>query len=112
MTLVNNKGLAAGWTSVLTPSMVSSLHYGFTRAGGETTGILTSPYVSFRGFDTISGTSTGTSRIVPVHNVSEDLSWSKGAHDLRFGGLVRLVSNRSVTYSHSYNTGHHQRFAY
>ena len=105
VTLVNNKGLAAGWTSVLTPSMVSSLHYGFTRAGGETTGILTAPYVSFRGFDTISGTSTGTSRIVPVHNVSEDLSWSKGAHDLRFGGLVRYVQNRSVTYSHSYNTG-------
>ena len=42
VTLVNNKGMAAGWTSVLTPSMVSSLHYGFTRAGGETTGILTS----------------------------------------------------------------------
>ena len=59
VTLVNNKGLAAGWTSVLTPSMVSSLHYGFTRAGGETTGILTSPYVSFRGFDTISGTNDG-----------------------------------------------------
>jgi hypothetical protein len=105
VTLVNNKGLAAGWTSVLTPSMVSSLHYGFTRAGGETTGILGSPYVSFRGFDTISGTSTGTSRIIPVHNIAEDLSWSKGAHDLRFGGLVRMVSNRSATFSHSYNTG-------
>ncbi|MCX6627156.1 MAG: carboxypeptidase regulatory-like domain-containing protein, partial [Candidatus Solibacter sp.] len=105
VTLANNKGFAAGWTSVLTPSMVSSLHYGITRAGGETTGILSGPYVSFRGFDTISGITTGTSRIVPVHTIAEDLSWSRGAHDLRFGGLVRLVSNRSVTYSHSYNNG-------
>jgi hypothetical protein len=105
VTLANNKGFAAGWTSVLTPSMVSSLHYGLTRAGGETTGILGSSYVYFRGIDPISGVSTGTSRIVPVHTIAEDLSWSKGAHDLRFGGLVRLVQNRSVTYSHSYNVG-------
>jgi hypothetical protein len=105
VTLANNKGFAAGWTSVLTPSMVSSLHYGLTRAGGETTGILGSSYVAFRGIDPISGITTGTSRIVPVHTMAEDLSWSRGAHDLRLGGLVRLVSNRSVTYSHSYSNG-------
>jgi hypothetical protein len=105
VTLANNKGFAAGWTSVLTPSMVSSLHYGLTRAGGETTGILGSSYVAFRGIDPISGITTGTSRIIPVHTMAEDLSWSRGAHDLRFGGLVRLVSNRSVTYSHSYSNG-------
>jgi Carboxypeptidase regulatory-like domain len=105
VTLANNKGFATGWTGVLSPTLVNSLKYGFTRVGGETTGILSTPYTSFRGYDTISGTSTGTARIVPVHTINEDLSWSHGAHDMRFGAVVRFVSNQSVTYSHSYNTG-------
>ncbi len=104
VTLANNKGLAAGWTGVLKPNMVSTFRYGFTRAGGETTGILSGSYTSFRGFDTIYGTSTGLARIVPVHTFSEDLAWTHGSHDFRFGGIVRLVNNRSVSYRHSYNT--------
>ena len=39
-TLSNNKGLAAGWTSVLRANIVNTVRYGFTRQGGETTGIL------------------------------------------------------------------------
>ena len=103
VTLANNKGYAAGWTGVLSPSMVNTFRYGLTRAGGETTGILTSVYTTFRGFDNPYGTSTGTARIVPVHTLSDDFSWSHGAHDFRFGGLVRLVSDQSVSYSNSYS---------
>jgi hypothetical protein len=104
VTLANNKGLAVGWTSVISLTVVSTAHYGLTRAGGETTGILSSPYTSFRGFDTLYGTSTGTARIIPVHTIDDEIAWSKGAHDFKFGGTLRLISNRSVTYSHSYNT--------
>lgn len=104
VTLANNKGHAMGWTSVLSPTAVNNLHYGLTRAGGETTGILNSSYTLFRGFDTIYGTSTGTARIVPVHTIGDDFSWNKGRHDIRFGGIVRLISNQSATYSHSFNT--------
>ena len=104
VTLANNKGLASGWTGVLKPNLVSSFHYGFTRQGGETTGILTGTPVTFRGIDPIYGTSTGTARIVPVHTFSEDLAWNHGAHDFRFGAVVRLIQNRTVDYSHSYNT--------
>jgi hypothetical protein len=104
VTLANNKGHVIGYTGVLSSNIVTTAHYGETRAGGETTGILSHPYTSFRGFDTIAGTSTGTARIVPVHQFDDDIAWSKGAHDIKFGGVVRLVSNQSVTYSHSYNT--------
>lgn len=103
VTLANNKGFAAGWTGVLTNTKVNTLRYGLTRAGGETTGILNSVYTTFRGYDNPYGTSTGTARIVPVHTLSDDFSWSHGAHDLRFGGTVRLISNQSVNYSHSYS---------
>lgn len=104
VTLANNKGMAAGYTAVLSPSMVATTRYGFTRAGGETTGILTGNYEWFRGFTTPYGTSTGLARIVPVHTISQDLSWNKGAHSLHFGGIVRLISNNSTSYSHSFSS--------
>jgi len=103
-TLSNNKGMAVGLTSVLKPSLVSTFRYGFTRQGGETTGILGSNYVTFRNIDPISGTNTGLARIVPVHSFTEDLAWSKGAHDLKFGGIVRLISNQSTDYSKAYSS--------
>jgi hypothetical protein len=104
VTLANNKGIAAGLTSVLTPTLINSFRYGFTRVGNQTTGVLTSPYEWFRNIDTPYGTSTGTTRIVPVHTIGNDLTWSKRAHDLRFGAVVRLVSNQSSSLSNSYSS--------
>jgi hypothetical protein len=104
VSLANSKGMAAGWTGVLSPTLVANFHYGFTRAGNQTTGVLTSNYEWFRGIDTPYGTSTGLTRLVPVHTLSPDLSWNKGAHNIRAGGIVRLISNQSVSYSHSYSS--------
>ena len=63
--LANNKGLAAGWTGVLTPNLVSNFRYGFTREGQQNTGVLTANYEWFRGFSTPIGTSTGLTHIIP-----------------------------------------------
>jgi hypothetical protein len=105
VTLANNKGYAAGYTAVLTPNIVNSFHYGLTRVGNQTTGILDSAYTLFRGYSGIYGTSTGTTRIIPVQTLSDDLSWNKGTHSIRIGGVYRYISNQSLSYSHSYNTG-------
>ena len=101
--LSNNKGLASGWTGVLTPNLVNTVHYGFTRAGNQQTGVLAGPYTYFRGYDTPYGTSTGLTHIIPVHTISDDLSWNHGAHDIRVGGVVRLISNASTNFAHSYS---------
>jgi hypothetical protein len=103
VSLANSKGLAAGWTGVITPNFVSTFRYGFTRAGTQNTGVLTSNYEWFRGFTTPFGTTTGTSRIVPVHTLAPDFSWNHGAHDVRFGAVVRLVSNSSLSFNHSFS---------
>jgi hypothetical protein len=103
VSLANNKGLAAGVTSVLKPTLVNTFRYGFTRLGNQTTGVLTSNYEWFRGIDTPYGTTTGTTRIIPVHTLANDLSWVHGAHDFRFGAVVRLVSNQSSSLSNSYS---------
>ena len=104
VTLANNKGLATGWTAVLKPTVVSTLRYGFTRQGGETTGVRAGSPVTFRGIDPIYGNTTGLARIVPVHTISEDLAWTTGSHDFKFGGIARFISNQSTDYSKAYNT--------
>ncbi len=103
VSLANSKGLAAGWTGVLKPNLVATFRYGLTRAGTENTGVLTSDYEWFRGFSTPYGTSTGLSRILPVHTLAQDFSWNHGSHDIRFGAVVHLISNSSLSYSHSFS---------
>jgi hypothetical protein len=102
--LSNNKGMATGLTSVLRSNLVSTFRYGFTRQGGETTGILSSNYVTFRNIDPIIGTNTAIQRTVPVHTFTEDLAWSHGAHDLKFGFTGRLISNQSVNYAKAFSS--------
>lgn len=103
-TLANSKGLAAGWTDVLTPNLVSTLHYGFTRAGNQTTGILDSDYEWFRGISTPFGTSTGLARIIPTNLIAEDMSWNHGAHNIRFGVSYRNISNESQSFRNSFSS--------
>ncbi len=103
-TLSNNKGMAAGVTSVLRSNLVSTFRYGLTRQGGETTGILSSNYVTFRNIDPIIGTNTALQRTVPVHTFTEDLAWSHNAHDVKFGFSGRLISNTSVNYAKSFSS--------
>ena len=104
VSLANSKGLAAGWTYVISPDLVSTLHYGFTRAGNETSGVLNSNYEWFRGISTPYGTSTSLARIIPVHLVGEDFSWNHGAHNFKFGGNFRYVSNHSESTGNSFSS--------
>ena len=101
--LSNNKGMAAGLTSLLKTNLVSTFRYGFTRQGGEVTGVRSSDVVTFRNIDPIIGTNTALARIVPVHAFSEDLAWSHGTHDVKFGGIFRAVSNQSTDFAKAYN---------
>jgi hypothetical protein len=103
VTLANSKGLAAGWTDVISPNLVSTLHYGFTRAGNETSGALDSNYEWFRGISNPYGTTTSLSRIIPVHLIGDDISWNHGAHNIRFGGSFRNVSNQSASTANSFS---------
>jgi hypothetical protein len=96
VSLNNSKGIAIGYTAVLRPTLVSTFRYGFTRAGREATGVQTTPVSTFRNLSTFFGTGTGTARIVPVNHISEDLAWTKGAHDVRFGAVLRYISNGSI----------------
>ncbi|HYM08730.1 MAG TPA: hypothetical protein VEU11_19420, partial [Terriglobales bacterium] len=101
--LENSKGYAIGYTALLHPNLTSSFRYGYTRQGQEYTGILNAAYVALREIDTRYATSTGLTRITPVHQISDDLAWNHGAHNLTFGGVVRLINNNRLDYGHSFS---------
>ncbi len=97
--LNNSKGYAIGYTAILTSTLVSTFHYGYTRQGVENTGVLSSPYASFSGMTPLNATTLSNANIAPVHTFAEDLVWNKGAHTVSFGGSARLINN------HTYGPG-------
>jgi hypothetical protein len=102
--LDNSKGLALGLTSLLGPSMVSTFRYGFTRQGVESTGIQTQSATTFRNLTERYALTRGLTRIIPVHHITQDFALNKGAHDIRFGGTLRWVENRSINFGNSFNS--------
>ncbi len=101
--LENSKGWAAGWTSVISPSFVSTFRYGLTREGVQTTGSLTAPYAYFNSITPLYSTSTGLASIVPTNDFHEDLVWTHGAHTVSFGTEIYLISNQRGSTSTSYS---------
>lgn len=103
--LDHSKGLAAGWTYVIAPNFLSTFRFGYTRYGVENTGSLNSPYVSFYGLDSLNATTTDLTRIIPVTQFSEDLSWTHNKHTVAFGGQIHLAHNKSVNMAGDYPQG-------
>ena len=90
---VNSKGLFAGYTALISPTLVNNLRYGYIRQGIGDTGLSSSDFNHFRGLDDVQGFSNTVLTNVPVHNIVDDLNWTKGKHTLSFGGNLRIISN-------------------
>jgi len=94
----NSKGIAAGDIWYISNAMVNNLRYGFIRQGYANRGATTSDFVTFGGIDTLKSTGDTSAIIsIPVHNVVDDLTWTKGSHTFQFGGNYRMITdNRQV----------------
>ncbi len=102
--LNNSKGLAVGWNWVAKANLISTFRYGFTRQGGESTGIQNASAVTFRNLAERFALTRGISRILPVHNVAQDFTWTHGAHDVRVGGVLRWTHNRSANFAKAFHS--------
>ena len=58
--LDHSKGMASGWTWSITPNLLSTFRFGFTRYGHEDTGTVNGPYVALAGLSTLNATTTLT----------------------------------------------------
>lgn len=101
--LENDKGIALGYTWIIAPSLVNSLRYGFTRQSYDETGVQTSPIVSFTALDNPIASTTPLTAIIPVHDIEENLTWTRGAHTVLAGGSFRFARTRRLSFANSYS---------
>ena len=99
----NTKGISAGETWTPTPNIVNDARYGYVRQGYQVSGIGVGDYVGVYGLTQPTAQTRNTIQHVPVHNITDTLTWSKGAHTFAFGGNWRMITNQNGTDSNSFN---------
>ncbi len=103
VTLRNNKGFGVGLTDLLSTTLVNTFRYGLTRQGSDSTGLQTFAQVTFRGMDPTVPASRNFTAIIPVHTFADDLNWTKGAHTIQAGGVLRASQNKRVDFQNSFS---------
>ena len=100
--LNNSRGYVVQYQGQLTPTLVNTARYGFTREGIALSGT-SGPQFDVRDFSDVQNFGARPdSRIVPVHLISDDLSKTKGAHTITVGGDVRFINNDRINESASF----------
>jgi len=91
--LNSSKGLIVGYTGVLRPNLLNNLRYGYIRQAFADLGRQSQHFINFRGLDNLTAQTPSTKTTVPVHNLVDDVAWTKGAHTIEFGGNLRVINN-------------------
>jgi len=101
----NTKGLAAGYTWAPTTKIVNDIRYGFIRQGYSTRGIGTGTgdWVVFRFLSQPEAQTRSTVVNVPVNNIIDNLTWTKGSHSISLGGNWRGILNNRGSDANSYS---------
>jgi hypothetical protein len=100
----NSKGLVFGDTWTISPTLVNDLRYGYIRQGYGQSGIGSGDYVDFRFLSTPTAETRTTIISVPVNNIIDNFSISKGSHNIELGGNWRLVHQNRESDSISFNS--------
>jgi hypothetical protein len=100
----NSKGITAGETWSISPNLINDIRYGYTRQGFSTRGVGQGEYVDFRFLDTPTAETRTTVTDIPVNNIIDNLSWTKGKHTIQFGGNWRLVHQNYSSDNNSFNS--------
>jgi hypothetical protein len=96
-------GVALGHTWSVRNNLVNSFRYGYTREAFSQQGDSADNAISFRFvFSPLSFSRTLT-RITPVQNFTDDISWLKDNHSFSFGTNIRLISNQRSTFANSFD---------
>jgi hypothetical protein len=92
-TLFNNsRGTVVGYTAQIRNNLTNSLHYGFTRLGVSQSGAQ-GPLFAVRTFTDIENFSRAFGHQLPVQEIKDDVSWTRGRHTIQFGGALRYIRN-------------------
>jgi Carboxypeptidase regulatory-like domain/TonB dependent receptor len=97
-------GVALGHTWTLTNSLVNTFRYGYTREAFSQQGDSAVNSIQFRFVFSPLANSRTLTRITPVQNFTNDMSWVKDNHSVGFGTNIRLISNQRVTFASAYDS--------
>ncbi len=100
---VHPKGIAAGHSWTISNSLVNNFRYGLTRDSFTLGGDANTNGVFFRFIYEPRDFTYSTSRTTPVHNFTDDLSWTRGNHSMQYGTNIRLVRNNRLSFGGSYD---------
>jgi hypothetical protein len=103
-TISNNKGIAAGDTWTINQNMVNDIRYGYTRQGTGVSGVGSGDYVSFRFMANETAQTRSAISSVPVNNIVDNFSLTKGKHNIEFGVNWRLIHQNRSSDANSYNS--------
>jgi len=96
-------GIAVGHIWNISNNLVNNFHYGLTRqaftAGGDSFGNDISFRFVFQPTDQVHS----LSRVTPVHNFRDDLSWIHGRHVVQFGANFRKINNSRVSFANAFD---------
>ena len=105
-------GIAAGHTWSLSNNVVNNFRYGFTRQAYTDAGDSTGNDTDFRFVFQPNGETHTVSRITPVHNITDDVSWIKGNHTIQFGGNIRRINNERTSFATAFDFAETNPFYY
>ncbi|HUY82563.1 MAG TPA: TonB-dependent receptor [Acidobacteriaceae bacterium] len=100
----NTKGIIAGDTWTISPTMVNDLRYGYIRQGFSNRGVGSGDYTDFRFMSTATAETRTSITSVPVNNIVDNFSWSHGKHTIELGGNWRLVHQNHSSNTNSFNS--------
>lgn len=94
--------LAHNWT--LSSNLVNSFRYGLTREAFTRQGDAAKNEIYFRNIYFPVLDSRTLSRVTPVHNIVDDVSWVRGNHTVQFGTNIRIIRNKRTTFAGAFDT--------
>jgi len=104
--LNNSKGMAASYTALVTPTLINTFRYGFTRQGIDNGGVGGSAF-TLRGLDSFrnfGGSARASLRQVPTHSFQDDMTWNKGKNTIQYGFSVRHITNNRSSQAPSFQS--------
>jgi hypothetical protein len=96
------KGFGLGHSWTISNSLINRFTYGLTRASFTRQGDQNANNLQFR-FIFNPGVTTALTRVTPVHNFVDDVTWVKGDHTVQFGGNVRLIKNKRQSFQNAFD---------
>jgi hypothetical protein len=99
----HSKGFALGYTAVVTNTLTNSFRWGYTRQSYGVVGDTNQPWNTFLGLD--QGIAYSHNFQVGIHNLLDDVSWTKKNHTFQFGTSIGLARDPRESFLHSSHLG-------